>query len=105
MVDIGDLIRQPHDLPLKSCRFSHTLVIADPIDDFPCEIQPLSVLFQHFHHAHALFVVFESARTHSVQSPLSGMTKGRMPEIMPQTDRFCQIFIQPQRLRDGPRIL
>ena len=47
----------------------------------------------------------EPERADLVQRSLAGMPERRMPQVMPQRDRFRQILVQPQRPRDRPRDL
>ena len=60
-------------------------------------------LFQLVHHAQALQVVLKTAEGgHAViQRILPGMAKRRVTQVMRQRDGFDQVFVQPQRARDG----
>ena len=59
--------------------------------------------FEQLYNAHALTIVIESAVVlHAFrQHLLTGMPKGRVPEIMGERDRFRQVLVQSQRARDG----
>ena len=41
----------------------------------------------------------------AVQHAFARMAKGRMAQVMPERDRFRQVFIQPKPARNGPRDL
>ena len=93
MVDIGDLVRKTYHLSFQCERISAGAVIHDPIADFPGKVQPVSVLLQYFHNPDALLIVCKTTRMYLIQCSLSCMSKRRMSQIMPQSDRFHQIFI------------
>ena len=105
VMDIGDLVGKPDDPPLQRGRIALRLVVADAVSHLKGQIQPLPVLFQHIHGAHALFAVLKSVGTDPVQRALSCMAEGRMSKIMPQSDGFHQILVQPERLCDGSGVL
>ena len=102
MMNIGDLIRKPDNAPFQRGRHGSRLMIPDAIPYLHGQIDALSVLLQHIHGPHTLFVVPEPIRTCPVQRPLPGMAKGRVPQIVPQSDGLHQIFIELQRLGDRP---
>ena len=56
-------------------------------------------MLQFFHHPQALLVMAEAFRKERIQSALSDMPIGRVTQIMPEGDRFRQVFIQPKRAR------
>ncbi len=65
----------------------------------------LRLFFQFFYNTYALFVVAEPAFIHLIQQKFSCVSERCMPQIMSQCDCLHQIFVQPERLRNGSRIL
>ena len=45
----------------------------------------------------------EASGEQIIQGPLAGMTEGRMPQIVPQSNRFRQVLIQAEGSRDSSR--
>ena len=68
-------------------------VIADTVSYLPGQVQPLSALLQLLYHADALLVMEETFLTDLIQNVFTGMAEWRMPQVMPQCDRFRQIAI------------
>ena len=68
-------------------------VILDAVPDLFCKIQPFSILFEHLHDTHTLKIVGKPIGTKLIQDPLSGVSKGRMPQIVSEGNGFCQIFV------------
>src|SRR5262245_33035979 len=111
MVDIRDDVGNPHYLTLQSARASLVLlgkngacpfgVLQYPVAYFPGEVQPIATTFQLLDHAEALLVVAKSARNNLVKNGFSRMTKRGMSQIVPQTDRFRQVLVQPECSADG----
>ena len=105
VIDIGDLIAESNNLPLRRMRGKSSLMIADSIPDLPGQIEPLPLLLQKLYHPHTLFIVAEAPGINLRERPFSGMTEGSMAQIMAQSDSLCQILIHAQSLGDGSGIL
>ena len=90
----SNLVRQSHNLALQRFRHSGCRMIHHPISDFFRQVQPLSVLLQNFYNTDTLYVMLKSLRTYLIQNRFTGMTKRCMPQIVPQGNRFRQIFIE-----------
>ena len=105
MVDVCDLIGEPHDFALECGGFAAGLMVSDPVSGLPCKIKPLIVLFKQFNHPHALLAVFESKRADIVKGSLTGVTEGSMPQIMPQSDSFREVLVQAKCFCNCSRIL
>jgi uncharacterized protein YgbK (DUF1537 family) len=76
-------------------------MIQNAVKYFPRQIQTSSVLLQNRYNTDALLIVAKSKRTDTVERPLTGMTERRMPEIVPEADRFGQVFVEKKRSRNG----
>ena len=66
---------------------------------------PCAIVLEHVDDAQALFVVIEAARHEAAQHTLAGMAERRVAEIMPERDRFGQLLVEAQHLRDRARDL
>ena len=80
-------------------------MIHNAVAHFPCEVQSLAVVFEFFHDAQALYVVFEPAGQKLIEHFLTGMTERCVSEIVSHRDRLGQVFIEPQRACDRARDL
>ena len=67
-INIGDLIRETHDLTLQCCRRQAGLMIQDTVPHFPGQVQSHTVLLETFHHTHALLIVPEAS--HILRDPV-----------------------------------
>ena len=67
--------------------------------------RPCAIVLEHIDDAQALLVVVEAARHQAAQHPLAGMAERRVAEIVTKRDRFGELFVQPQHLRDRARNL
>ena len=102
MIQIGDLIRQPHQTALRSGGFPPPGVAQNPVPDLPGQVQPLAGFLQLFHHPDALLIMAETPGIQLIQDVLPGMAKGRMPQVMTQGDGLRQILIETQSPGNGP---
>jgi hypothetical protein len=68
-------------------------VPGDPVEDLAAKIQAAAVFFEPLHHTQALLVVPETLVMYLVQRPLSGMPKGRMPQIVAESYGLGQILV------------
>ena len=93
MIYVRNLVRQAHNAALQSRGVAAGSVIQNPIPNLLRQVQTLSILFQNLYHSHALLVVSKPIRTKLIQNLLSGMSKGRMAQIMTQGNRLWQILI------------
>ena len=80
-------------------------VLGDAVAHFPGEVQAAAVVLEHVDDAQALLVVVEAAGHQPVDDPLAGMAERRVAEIVAERDRFGQLLVQPQHLRDRARDL
>ncbi|MPN05154.1 hypothetical protein SDC9_152404 [bioreactor metagenome] len=69
------------------------------------QVETRAVVFEFFHDTEALHVVLKSAGKQLVEHVLAGVSKRRVPEIVPQRDCLRQVFVEPQRAGDRPRNL
>ena len=101
MVDVGDFIRNANDLPLQSVGLLSLGVAENAVFHFIGQVQPGAVFLDLLHRAHALGIVGETAGAQAVQRPLTGVTKGGVPQIVPQGNGLGEILIQLQRPGNG----
>ena len=86
-------------------------VLDDAFADRQGQIQPAKLqmpVLEVLHDAQRMQIVIETQAVLAqlvVERALSGMAKGRMPDIVRQRQRLGQVLIQPQRARHGPRNL
>ena len=97
--------RVPDDLSLRGGRHAVCSVIADPIHCFTGQIQTLSVFLDDLHDADTLFCMIKSGKSGRpqdlIQRFFSGVTKGCVPQVMTQSNGFCQVFVHTQRFGNG----
>ena len=116
VVDVGDDVGDARDLSLDRARAvrgigadGHAVlpfrVPRDAVAHLPRQVQPLPVVLQHVDDAKALLVVLEAAGHERLQHALAGMAERRVAEIVAERDRFGQLLVQPQHLRDAARDL
>ena len=105
VIDIRNFIRQSHDLSFQRMRISTSLMIFNPINYFPGQIQSLSLFFQIFYYTHTLYIMTESRWTDTGKRTFPCVSERCMPQIMSQCDCLHQIFVQSQRFRDCSCIL
>ena len=96
MIDICDAVGKADDVAFSG-RGDHIGMAEDAVPHLFGEIQSFAAFFDIFHHAHALLIVLIAARTDAVQCGFACVPEGGVPEVMPQCDRFGEIFIEPQR--------
>ena len=80
-------------------------VAGDAVFDLLCQIQPSAVLFDIVDNAHALEIVLVAVGAEAVKGGLSGVSEGRVPEIVSECDGLGEILVQPQGARHCPRDL
>ena len=101
VIDIGNLVRTPHHLPLQRLRDVIAGVPQDAQPHFVGQVQTHAVLFQIVHHPQALLVMTEGLAQAIGEGCLTGMTKGGVPQVMPHGNGLCQILVQSQRPGHG----
>ena len=69
------------------------------------QVQPAAVVLEHVDDAQALLVVVEAAGHERVDDALAGVAERRVAEVVAERDRFGQLLVQPQHLRDRARDL
>ena len=116
VVDVGDDVGDARDLSLDGRgamlrrRADRQAALAlrvprDAVAHFPREVQALPIVFEHIDDAQALFVVVEPAGHERAENALAGVAERRVAEVVPERDRFGQLFVQAQHLGDGARDL
>ena len=80
-------------------------MLGNAVAHLPGQIETLPVPLQHVHDAQALLVVVEPARDQLPEHPLAGVAERCVPEVVRECDRFGQLLVEPQHLRDRPRDL
>ena len=110
VVDVGDRVGDLDDLPFQRARHApgrrHDItagfgVQVDALAHRVGQVQARAIFFQHFDNAAALFVVAKRVPLRVRDCGLAGVAERRVPEVVPQADRFDQIFVQAQCARDG----
>ena len=101
MIDVGDFIRNANDLPLQSVGLLSLGVAENAVFHFIGQVQPGAVFLDLLHRAHALGIVGKTAGAQAVQRPLPGVTKGGVPQIVPQGNGLGEILIQLQSPGNG----
>ena len=80
-------------------------MLGDAVADFPGEVQAAAVVLEQIDDAQALLVVVEAAGHQLVDDAFAGVAERRVAEVVAERDRFGQLLVQPQDLRDGARDL
>ena len=80
-------------------------MIDDAVAHFKSQVEAPAVLFEHVDDAQRLDIVRKSVRSQTVQNPLARVPERRVPQIVPQSDRFRQVFIESEGTGDGARDL
>ena len=93
MVDVGDAVDDPHDLPFERLGLLRPGVREDPVDDLVGEVQPRR-------DQRRLLVVAKPALDELVERRLAGVAEGRVTEIVAQADRLRQVLVEPECARD-----
>ena len=61
---------------------------------YDIDIADIPIVFQYIHNTKALLIMRKVFRIQFLKGCFSPMPKRRMPQIMAESDRFCQILIQ-----------
>ena len=73
------------------------------------EVEPASIPLEHLDHSQGLLVVLETAPVTLakavVEHRLADVTEGRVPEVVPETDRLGKVLVKPQRTGNRARDL
>ena len=80
-------------------------MMRDAVAHFPREVQPLAIVLEHVDDAQALLIVIEPAGNELVEHALARMSERRVAEVVAERDRFGELLVQLQHLRDRPRDL
>src|SRR5439155_12360250 len=75
-------------------------MLRDAAADLPRQIQPTTLVFEHIDNPQALLVMVESSWHERVDDPLSGVTEGRVAQIVAERDGFGQLFVKSQHFCD-----
>ena len=101
MVDIGDAVRDPDDLPLQRLRDLRPRVPDDAHADLVAQVQPPAIVFQPVDDPQGLLIMPERPPQDLRQRDLPGVAKGRMPQVVAQGRRLGQVLIQLQAPGDA----
>ena len=97
VVDVGDAVDEPDDLPLERLRLLRAGVREDPVAHLGGEVQLLG-------DPERLLVVVEAGAEvlaqAAVELVLAGVAERRVAHVVPEPDRLGQILVQPQRSGD-----
>ena len=102
VVDIGDLIRQTHNLPLQRGGQLAGGVAQDTVPHLPSQVETVSLVFQPLHHPQGLLIVTEAPGYDLIEYPFSGVSEGRVAQIVAQSGGLGQVLVEPQPPGDGP---
>ena len=102
VVDIGDVVGQPDELPLQGGGGLALGVAQDAVPHLPGEVEPLPVLLQPLHHPHRLPVVGKPSGHQLVQGPLPRVSEGGVAQVVAPRRRLGQVLVQGQGAGDGP---
>ena len=95
MVDVGDAVDDPHDLPLERRRLSLAGVREDAVDDLERQVEPPGDLGR-------LLVVTETAGDKCVERSFARVPERGVAHVVPEADRLGQVLVQAQGARDHP---
>jgi hypothetical protein len=107
---LGPLQKPPADPTgfdsFQPARVDHRAMLENALARLEAKVQAVKLrvaLFERIDHPQALQVVLKTTvlRHAGVERVLASMTERRMPQIMRQCDGLHQVFIEPQRPRDG----
>ena len=101
VVHKGDLIRHADDASLRGGRPGALGMGHDAVAHLPGQVQAPAVFFQLVHHTQALHIMPEPLRAELVQCALPCVAKGRVPQVMGQTDGLGQILVEAQGAGNG----
>src|SRR5581483_1906346 len=116
VIDVADEIGDAHDLPFDRARTEvrrhpdrraglPLRMLRDAVAHFPRQVEPFAVVLEHVDDAEALLVVVEAAGHQLIDHPLAGVPERRVAEIVPERDRFGELFVQAKDLGDRARDL
>ena len=105
VVDVGDAVRQVYTAALQRPGLHLAGVMLDAVAHLPGEVKAASPVFQHLHHAPALFPVLKAALDDFVKRVLARVAKGRMPQVVAHGNGLGEVLVQPQRPRQRARHL
>ena len=80
-------------------------MFADPVADLPGQIQALAVALEDIDNAEALLVVLETARHEGGHDALAMVPERGVAQVVAEGDGLGQVFVERERLGDGPRDL
>ena len=100
VVDVRDAIDEPHDLPLEGLGLALARVREDPVAHLGGEVERAR-------DPQGLLVVAKAAAEPLGQSlverVLPRVPEWRVPHVVPEPDRLCQVLVEPQRPCDDAR--
>ena len=96
VIYVCDAVGKTYQLSFKSFGFCRSGMVKHTVPDFIGEVQ----IFQLVGNAKALFVVPESRCAELIQNSFARMTEWCMSEVMPESSRFDEIFIQAHGTSD-----
>ena len=110
MADVSDAIRDLDDLPFggvwptSDLAFDMRLRFGVIKDSVPCldsEVEATPVFFECVDDPQTLLIVTKAGK-HARQCRLARVPKWRVPEIVGEADRLCEIFVEMKGSSDRP---
>ncbi|MPN10356.1 hypothetical protein SDC9_157651 [bioreactor metagenome] len=100
MVYICYPVGKTDDPAFQRLRLNASGMPQDTVPDLISQVESFSSL-QDIHDPEALLIMLKPAGMYFIQNLLSGMSKGRMPQIMPQRNGLRKVFVEPQPPGNG----
>ena len=101
MIDVSNAVGKLDELTLGCGGHRRARVVHDGVPYLPGQVESLAVLLQPLHHTKTLTVVGEVGIVAAAKSGLTGVTEGRVAEIVPQGGGLGQILVEPQSAGHG----
>ena len=101
VVDVGDPVREPHDLRLERGGRRHgPRMVHDAVAHLPRQVQALPVVLEVVDDPQALLAVAERAAQERRERLLAQMAERRVSQVVPERDGLRQVLVQAERARD-----
>jgi hypothetical protein len=104
VVDVGDAVDEPDDLPLERRRLGRARVAEDAVPHLLGQVEPAAAPLEHLDDAERLLVVpeapLEPFGEHLVERLLARVAERRVAEVVTERDRLGQVLVQLQGARD-----